>query len=71
MKTIIQESMIRYEVGGNFRLNLGDDECECRTTGFKIKLPNAGASVSLVTFPRLYQPARRRYSPQAELLHVI
>jgi hypothetical protein len=43
----------------------------CCTTGFKIELPNARAGVCLVTDHLIYQPARRRCSLQAELLHVI
>jgi hypothetical protein len=43
----------------------------CCTTGFKIELPNARAGVCFVTDHLIYQPARRRCSLQAELLHVI
>jgi gag-polypeptide of LTR copia-type len=41
------------------------------TTCFKIELPNARAGVCFVTDHLIYQPARRRCSLQAELLHVI
>jgi hypothetical protein len=43
----------------------------CCTTGFKIELPYAGANIFLVTVPLIYQPARRRYSLQIDLVHVI
>jgi hypothetical protein len=41
------------------------------TTGFKIELPITRADECLVTDHLIYQPARRRCSLQAELLHVI
>jgi hypothetical protein len=43
----------------------------CCTTGFKIELPNARASVCLIVVHFIYQPARTRYSLQAELPLVI
>jgi hypothetical protein len=53
-----------------FRIPYVYSERYC-TTEFKIELPKAKASVCLVTVPLTCQPARRRYSMQAELPRVI
>jgi hypothetical protein len=60
----------RTSEGQVFRLTIKKITCTYCTTGFKIELPNARAGVCFVTDHLIYQPARRRCSLQAELLHV-